>query len=112
MSNSQSGSKRLALRFAVDSQYLLYKTEFEDGQADIANVSTGGCALRRATVPLTQNEKILIILQLEKETDPIEISARVIRVEDDFVAVQFLSCIKGTKQRIVKYFASKQRSAT
>lgn len=112
MSNSKIGSKRLALRFAGDSQHLRYKTEFDDGEAVIANVSTSGCALWKTTVSLTKNEKVLIVLKLEDNKDPLEISARVIRVEGDHVALQFLTYTDGAKQRILKFFANKQRSAT
>lgn len=112
MGDSKIGTKRLNLRFAGNSHLLRYKTEFEEGEAVIVNVSTGGCALGKTTVHLSPKEKILIILQLEEELDPLEISARVIRVEKDYTAVRFLLNSDNSKLRLVKYFARKQRSTS
>ncbi len=108
MTESNTGTKRLAYRFTGDGHILRYKTEFEDGEANVVNVSKGGCGLNKVTVLLSKAEKILILLQLD-EAEPLEISARVARIEDDFVAVQFLSISEEAKHQIVKYFAKKHR---
>ncbi len=86
---------------------MYYKTEFEDGQAFIENVSTGGCAMSGLDVKLSFEEKILILLNLNEEI--LEIGAKVIRVEDRTVAVQFTDITEDYGSKIVKYFAKKQR---
>jgi hypothetical protein len=110
MGEPKISSKRQALRFAGDDHPILFKTEFEDGEGLIANISARGCAIRAATLPLAFQEKILIALKM-KDDEIIEIGARVIRVEGETVAVQFIHLEEEDKLRIVKFFAGKQRSA-
>ena len=60
-------------------------------------------------VQLSHKEKILLLLDLEEDT--IEIGARVIRVEESRVAVQFTDITEENSLKLVKYFARKQRAA-
>jgi len=107
MSPSREKSKRQALRFAVTGHPVRFKTEFEDGKAYIENVSTGGCAMSGLDVTLAFEEKILLLLDLNE--DILEIGARVIRVDEPAVAVQFTDITDDYSSKIVKYFAKKQR---
>ena len=88
-----------------------FKTEFEDGQGVIENISAGGCALKDIDVKLTLNEKILILLELDQADGEIEIGARVVRQDKGGVAVQFSDISDDNKQKLVKYFARIQRSS-
>jgi c-di-GMP-binding flagellar brake protein YcgR len=107
MSPPREKSKRQALRFTAPGHSIRYKTEFEDGSASIENVSTGGCAMSGLDVPLSFEEKILLLLELSEEI--LEIGAKVIRVEDNAVAVQFTDITEEYSSKIIKYFAQKQR---
>lgn len=107
MSPTREKSKRQALRFTATGHPVRYKTEFEDGKAFIENVSTGGCAMSGLDVTLSSEEKILLLFDLNE--DILEIGAKVIRVEDPAVAVQFTDISEDYSSKIVKYFARKQR---
>ena len=109
MSSSNSGSKRLSLRFKAGGHKLCFKTEYEDGTGKLENISAGGCALVEVDIPLTINERILLIIDLDNKDDKIEVGARVVRGEDSRFAVQFTDISEENKQRIVKHFASVQR---
>lgn len=108
MDQKKTRSKRQALRFSVVEYPVKYKTEFDDGGGVIDNVSSGGCAISQLTVPLTQHEKILILLGLDE--DVLEIGARVLRVEDRYAAVQFINIDDNKREQVVKFFAKRQRT--
>ena len=110
MSPPREKSKRQALRFTVTGHPVRYKTEFDDGKAFIENVSTGGCAISGLDVVLSVEEKILLLFNLNE--DIYEIGAKVIRVDESAVAVQFTDITEECRSRIVKYFARKQRENT
>ena len=107
MSPRREKSKRQALRFTATGHPVRYKTEFEDGEAVIENVSTGGCAMSGLDVALSSEQKILLLLTVNEDT--LEIGAKVIRVEDLTIAVQFTDITEDYSSKIVKYFAKKQR---
>ena len=109
MSSSNSGSKRLSLRFKAGDHKLCFKTEYEDGTGKLENISAGGCALREVDISLTIDEKILLIINLDNQDDIIEAGAKVVRGEENRFAVQFTDISEENKQRIVKHFASVQR---
>ncbi len=109
--NRDSGrSKRQALRFTAVEHPVSYKTEFEDGEGVIDNVSSGGCAVRELSVPLNISEKVLIILKLKGDEDTYEIGARVLRVESGYAALQFTDIDDHKSGQLVKFFARKQRA--
>jgi c-di-GMP-binding flagellar brake protein YcgR len=109
MSQQNTRSKRQALRFSAAGHPVEYKTEFENGRGIVENVSSGGCAMSSLTVKLNVQEKILIILNLDENEDAFEVGARVLRIEDSYVAVQFTDIEEGKREQLVKYFARKQR---
>ena len=110
MSGSVSSSRRCALRFSAGNHNVTYKTEFEDGVAVIENISANGCAIRGNSIPISANEKILLTINLEKGTEPVEVTCRIVRIDRDTSALQFMLISEENKQRIVRYFANKQRS--
>lgn len=102
-------TKRQALRFAPEQHQVRYKTEYEDGDATILNISSTGCALSETTTRLSKHEKILILLNLEEEKEPIEISARVVRIEETYIAFKFHFLTEENRKRMVYFFTNKQR---
>lgn len=109
-SSNEKRSKRQALRFSVEGFEVHYKTEFEDGKGALENISSGGCAMKDLSLSLTPQEKILVILELD-DAEIIEIGARVLRVDEKHVAVEFTDLAESKRSEIVKYFAKKQRVA-
>ncbi len=112
MREKSSRSRRQSLRFPVKEYSLRFKTEFEEGLGFCENISGGGCAVRAVTVPLALWEKVLLLLPLEHEEEYVEIGAKVLRIEGDIVSFQFVCLSEEDKQRIVKFFAGKQRSVS
>lgn len=111
MSLKKKGSKRFSLRFSGGRQKLRFKTEFEDGEAIIDNISAGGCALSEISAPLVVNEKILLILELDgAENEKTEIGARVVRDDQQNIAVKFDDISNEAKSELVKFFAQMQRA--
>ncbi len=102
-------SKRLALRFNGNRQRVKLKTEFDDGEATLANISTSGAALENPTLSLSVDEKILLIFELFEAEKPVEIQAIVVRTEEEKYSVQFQGVGIETKTDLLKFFAHKAR---
>lgn len=102
-------SKRGALRFSGYDRRLTYKTNYEDGEARILNISTSGCAISGNTTSLDLNEKVLLSLPLDKPDELVQIRAKVIRVDADNFGLQFIHLEDATKQRLIHFFAKENR---
>ncbi len=102
-------SRRSSLRFFGDKHPVTYKTEFEEGSATLANISTSGAALEEATPALTMNEKILLNLELFDTENPVEIQAIVVRSEAKLHFVQFMGITSEVKREILKFFVHRAR---
>lgn len=110
MGDSAAGSKRNSLRFSIQVQPVRYKTAYEDGEAILFNISTGGCVVRKATLPVAPAERILLRFDLHGIDEPLEIRAICVRLESDGFAVQFLGVDDAEANRIVKLLAAQARS--
>lgn len=102
-------SKRGALRFAGHGIPIRYKTEFDDGQAALVDISTSGCAIEQSTVKLEPREKVLLVVPLGSHDDEVEIKAKVVRVEGDGAGLQFQRVSEVNKHRILHFFAQEKR---
>jgi len=109
-SSVKSGTKRLSLRFKINEQPVKYKTAYEDGEAFLLNISTGGCAVRKARVAVEVGENILFSFDVNNLDEPLELKAVCTRLEDDGFAVRFLGVESQEETRIVKIFAELARS--
>lgn len=102
-------SKRSALRFSGYNRPLTYKTDHEDGEARLVNISSNGCAINGATTPLMQNDKLLLSIALDEPENPVQIQAKVIRAEDNNFGLYFLNLTEEVKQRLTIFFAKENR---
>jgi hypothetical protein len=109
-SAAAAGSKRNSLRFSINEQLVSYKTAYEDGEALLANISTGGCAVYKVTVPVAEGEKLLFSFDILGSEEPLELRAICVRLEDDGFAVQFLGVDSFEANRIIKLLATCARS--
>ncbi len=109
MSTSKKSSKRQGLRFSGGGFGFSYKTEFEEGSGELANISAGGCAASHVSIPLALQEKILLILPVEDGGEDVEIGARVIRIDGTITALIFEQIGEESKERIIRFFARRQR---
>jgi hypothetical protein len=102
-------SKRSAFRFRCSKEPVTYRTDYEEGEALLTNISTEGCALEWATNPPRLHEKMLISIALEDEEAMVEIKTEVVRAEGTDFAVKFLLIEPDTKSLIRTYFSRKLR---
>lgn len=107
--NETTTSKRGALRFSGFDRPLTYKTDFEDGEARLVNISSNGCAITGATTPLMADDKLLLALPLDDPESPVQIKAKVIRSESDNFGLHFLSLPEDLKQQLTIFFAKENR---
>lgn len=102
-------SKRDVLRFSGYRKSLSYKTDYEDGEAQLVNISTGGCAISDATIELTVDEKLLISFALENPEKLVEIQAVVVWADTDVFGLKFQHMEGSLKHRILRFFAQENR---
>ncbi len=95
-----ANTKRSALRFTCEKLSSFIKTEYEDGEASIINISTNGCALGSVTIPLTVDERVLLSFNIGAAEDQVEIRAAVIRAENGVVALSFINPAPETQALI------------
>jgi len=104
-----TGSKRSALRFSGFDRPVTFRTDYDDGAAQLVNISTSGCAIHRATQELEVAQKVLLTFELDSPSNPLHIRAVVIRNEADNIALQFQNSDENIKRRIVRFFAKETR---
>ena len=110
-SSAVTGSRRDALRFRFKEEFWVsYKTAYKDGDALLEDISTGGCAVRKASVPIAVDEKILFSFVVNNLDEPLEIRGVCIRLDGDGFAVKFLGLDGRAENRIVKLLAAQART--
>jgi c-di-GMP-binding flagellar brake protein YcgR len=102
-------SKRGALRLSGYDRPLSYRTDYDDGEARLVNISTSGCAIYKTSTELADNDKILISFALEDPKAPVQIQATVIRAEGEGYGLQFLHVEDDLKGRLIRFFAQENR---
>ena len=102
-------SRRKALRMPGFELEVSYRTEFEDGNAQLINVSTSGCSLKNTTTKLTIKEKVLLSFRIDSLQQPVEIQAMVIRTGESFAGLEFLNVRESLKYAILCFFVQKNR---
>lgn len=103
--SSQVKSKRRAYRFQCKGHPVSYKTASEDGTALMKDFSTAGCALCSATVDVTVQEKVLVIIDLEGVAEKVEAQGKVVRCFDNGFALEFTIFEQPTRDMMRTYFA-------
>ena len=103
-------SKRNSLRFLCDGRIITYKTAYDEGQACLLNICSGGCACGSASPVPSVQEKVLISITLEDEEDVVEAKAVVVRAVDNQFYLKFILIEPSTQNRIRTYFSWKARN--
>ncbi len=110
-SAAKAGSKRSSLRFHFKEKLLVsYKTAYKDGEAFLVDISTSGCFVHGASVPVEVGEKILISVSIRNLDEPLEIQAVCARLDGDGFAVRFLGIDVAEENRLVKLLAAQARA--
>lgn len=103
-------SKRNALRLCCNKHSVTYKTAYDEGEAHLINISSGGCFFGSATLPLSVREKVFISIKLEEEQNVVEAKAVVVRAKENKFAVKFILIEPATQSLIRTYFTQKLRN--
>ncbi len=85
-----SDSKRSGFRFQIQ-RTLKYIANGKEATAQLVNISTSGLYVKDATLPLTVDDEILIVNDLERKEHPEILEAKVVRAEQNEFSVVFLS---------------------
>lgn len=103
-------SKRGALRFTGYNMTIRYRTDDEDGEANLVNISTNGCALENYSTELAVDEQILITIDLAEPDEQIQVQAVVVRlIENHSAALEFHRVNEDLKHRILHFCACELR---
>jgi len=97
-------SKRNGLRLCCNNHTVIYKTAYDEGEAHLVNISSGGCFFESANLPLSVREKIFISIELKAEQNIIEAKAIIVRAQEDAYAAKFILIEPATQGLIRSYF--------
>lgn len=104
--------KRNGLRFRINSQHIKYTINKEEGEGYLLDISTSGCKVQKPTLPLSADKEISITIPFHQDHEtPLSftISAKVIRVQDDKVAFQFVDLDDDQKAQLYTCLANEAR---
>jgi hypothetical protein len=107
--------KRDGVRFKIDTLHFEYEANHCKGKGNIIDVSTSGCAIDSPTLPLAENSEIAITLNFgEYNTfaSIFNIKAKVVRANDQVIAVQFLDLDDEQKDQLYKRLAYEVKRST
>lgn len=102
-------SKRSALRFPGYDRHLTFKTDYEDGEAALVNISSSGCMIRNPSCKLQLNQKILLTIALDEADNAIQIQALVKREDMGNFGLHFRLTDDQLKQQLARFFAQEHR---
>lgn len=87
-----SSPRRKAIRFAIERRQVEVRSRGESGSAMLIDISTGGCAIAEATIPLSCDDELTLVVRLHKggeESLMFETAARIVREGDGVLALSF-----------------------
>lgn len=100
-------SKRSALRFSCTRESVKYKTAYHDGEGMLVDISTAGCAVDAVTIPLQEQDIVLVSIEFFDTDQVIEAKSVVVRRGETSFAVKFVLIEEATRGLIRKYFAQR-----
>ncbi|MFV0438121.1 MAG: PilZ domain-containing protein [Desulfopila sp.] len=98
-------SRRSALRFPGNDRPVFFRTDYEEGESRLVNISTGGCAMQKPTLELQKEQKVLLSLELDEPGQMVDFQAVVVRLNAELVSLQFLHVEEDIRRRLVLFFA-------
>lgn len=101
-------SKRSALRYGCENELISLKNAYDEGEAQLANISTDGCAFLKASLALEVGEKILVSMVLG-DNYKFEARAVVVRMDQLCTAVQFDLVEPKCQSRLRQHFRKKKQ---
>ena len=98
-------SRRKIFRFGNFQVPVTFKTAYNDGTAQLVNISTGGCSLKNVSPELELGETVLLSIDIDNQEAPIEARGAVLRFDGKKVAIQFNLISDGSRNLIRTHFA-------
>lgn len=108
-------TKRNGLRFHIHGHQVEYTIDQKEGKGHLVDISISGCAVQGLTIPLAAEKVISIVIPIHHGDDlpsSFTFSAKVVRVQDDLLAAQFLDLDEKQKAQLYKWFAYEIRQGT
>jgi len=102
-------SQRDGLRFLINQRPIEYSTPKEEGKGDLVDISISGCSVQKSTLALSVNEELSMAIPLYQDSDTLTVftmAAKVIRVEGNLFAVQFLDLDDNRKTLLYKFLTN------
>jgi hypothetical protein len=106
-------TKRKGLRFQIHRPRVEYKRNQEEGEGNLVDISISGCAIMGAKIPLRIGEEISITIPFHQDHETLTsftLAAKVVRVQDDLFAVQFVDLNDDQKTQLYKCLAYEAQS--
>jgi hypothetical protein len=82
-------SRRAALRYKLPHKKITYMSKGQLGEAILKNISTSGCCAHKNTTELAVKDQLLVVIELAESDKPLELKAKVVRVDDHDFSAQF-----------------------
>jgi hypothetical protein len=104
--------KRNGLRFHIHRRQIGYRVDQEEGKGDLIDISISGCAVLEPTVPLSIAKDITLFIPLHQDQDApatLTIAAKVVRIQDNMFATQFLALDDDQKILLFRFLAYEAR---
>lgn len=100
------------LRFQIHQRQVEYSIHQEQGTGHLIDISISGCAIQEATIPLSVDMEVSMTIPLYQEQDTLSsftMPAKVVWVEDDRFAVQFLDIDDNQEAQLYKCLVTEGR---
>ena len=100
--------KRNGVRFKIDNLFFEYTVKDSPGKGRIIDISTSGCAVDSPTPPLTIDTEIVVIIKFSEHDTLLSIftiKAKVVRVDDQRSAIQFIDLDDDHKNQLYNRLA-------
>lgn len=108
-------AQREGLRYHIHDCQVEYTVDQKQGQGRLLDISISGCAVQNPTIPITMEQEISIVIPIRHGDDlpaSFTSAAKIIRVEDDLLAIQFLDLHEEQKSQLHQWFAYEIRQGT
>jgi len=105
-------TQRNGLRYQIHGHQVEYTVDQEQGQGRLLDISISGCAVQEPTLPVSMEQELLIVIPIDHGNDlpdSFTSTAKIVRVEDGLMAVQFLDLDEDQKTQLHNWFAYEVR---
>lgn len=109
MTESTIRTKRGAFRFSIPAKKISYMANGSLGKANLADISSGGCAVTHCSNNVSVNDPVLIVLELSGLNKPLELKSKIIRSGDGTFSAIFTEIDTLLQKQLPTLLASERR---